>query len=405
MSRRAAAVEILVVGGGLVGAAAALAAARLGREVLWLRPESGLVEGRDPGAIALAPAACALLAALGLGGALAEETQPVARMEVWDEGGRIVFDAAELGLAELARIAPPRRLHAALESAAGGAARVLAVTRLEPLAVESEERAIRLRLAGGESIAASLLLAADGAASPLRALLGVATAGRDYGAEALTFPVASERPHRATALQRFLPGGPIALLPRAGGLAQVVWSLPKPTARRLAESGEAALAAAAGKALEDRLGALRPAGAPVHFPLRLVLAERVAGPRFALLGDAAHQLHPLAGQGANLGLLDVAWLAAALARAARRGLDPGSPAALAPFARARLSEGWVMGLALDGLERLFAAESPLWPALRRAGVALCDRLPALKRWFARQASGWAAWPPEFPLPGGREGWS
>jgi 2-octaprenyl-3-methyl-6-methoxy-1,4-benzoquinol hydroxylase/2-octaprenylphenol hydroxylase len=387
--------EIVIVGGGLLAAVSAAALADEGFAVLWLGGEDS-PRWRGPGPLAIAPAGRALLERHRLWPGAPPEGQPVERMRVWDASGAIRFDAAELGVPELARIVDGVRLY---ETALAAARATLAVEAGEIATVEPTAEAVRLVLADGRRRLARLLVACDGADSPLRRMLGIPAVERDYGARALTFRVKGSLPHQATAYQRFLPGGPIALLPLADGSSQVVWSAPESTAHRLSGLGVEALAQAATEASERCLGTLRVDEPGRALPLRMRLAERFAAERVALLGDAAHQVHPLAGQGANLGLLDLAWLLATLGRAHRRGLDLGGAAVLASYACNRRSDAGLAALAFDGLERLFAPAEGALVGLRRVGLALVDRLPALKRWLAREAMGWSAWPAQLSLPG------
>lgn len=388
--------DIVISGEGLLAAVSAAALAEEGFAVSWIGGEDP-PRWRGPGPIAIAPAGRALLERYRLWPGPPPEGQAVQRMRVWDAGGLISFSAAELAVPELARIVDGVRLFE--HALAAARARVVAEAN-RIVAVEPGPDAVRLVLADGRSRLARLLLACDGADSPLRRLIGIPTLERDYGASALSFRVRSPLPHDATAFQRFLPGGPIALLPLADGASQVVWTRPEPAARALNALKPEALARAATEASEECLGALEIEGACRFLPLRMRLAEGFAAERVALLGDAAHQVHPLAGQGANLGLLDLAWLIAVLARARRRGLDLGSRAVLARYAQNRRSAAGLAALAFDGLERLFSsAEGPL-VELRRMGLSLVDRIPPLKRWLAHEAMGWSAWPAELPISGG-----
>lgn len=392
MSASSRSAELLVVGGGLIGAAAAALFARAGFAVLWLGAPAPDFRLRGPGPLAIAPAGRALLLRHGLWPTPALSEQPVQRMRIWDGSAALTFSAAELEVPALAYIVAGEALHAMLASVARTEAVCVGADSAEIAEIGLLGGGVELRLASGESIRARVLLLCDGASSPLSRQLGVAALERDYAAQALLLEVRGERPHQATAFQRFLPGGPLALLPLAHGASQVVWTLPEVEARRILRFSAPERLAAIEAASEGCLGALREATEPLALPLRMRLAERYAGDRFVLLGDAAHRVHPLAGQGANLGLLDLAWLLAALQWARRRGLDLGSPAVLERYARPRRSDATLAGLFFDGVERLFSTSRPWVVGGRRLGMWIADRWLPLKRFFAQQAMGWATWP-------------
>lgn len=391
--RRAPALDVAVVGGGMVGAAAALALARAGFS-------TALLEARAPAAwdanaevdlrvVGLAPSSVMLLDELGVWTSIREaRAGPYSHMHVWDaeSGAAIDFDAASEGRDRLGYIVENSlvqwMLWQALETAG--------VRRLCPVAVkgfEAREDRIQLELADGETLAAGLLVAADGAASPLRQLAGIGTRGRDYAQRAVVAHVATERPHEDTAWQRFLPGGPLALLPLADGRSSVVWSLPEAEARRVLALDEQAFLDALGVASDFRLGRIVAATPRAAFPLKLQLAERYQADRFVLLGDAAHAVHPLAGQGVNLGLRDVAELRDTLVAARAAGRDIGAVHVLRRYARRRRSADTLDALGFDALARIYAWQSPALVAARGVGVCLLDRLAPLKRKLSEHAAG------------------
>lgn len=377
----------------MVGAACALALARRGFSV-------ALLEAREPQAwhagepedlrvIALAPSSARLLDELGVWrGIEAARVSPYAHMRVWDaaSGAELVFDAIRQGRAQLGWIVENKLVAWTLWNALGAAG----VRRVCPAQVESftqrEDRVV-LDLAGGEPLTATLLVIADGAGSRLREQAGIAAHGRDYHQRAVVAHVATERAHEATAWQRFTQEGPIALLPLADGRSSIVWSLPEARAREVLALDGAAFCEAVGLASDFRLGRVHAATPRASFPLRLQVAERFAAGRCVLLGDAAHAVHPLAGQGANIGLRDVAELAAVLGGAHDAGRDFAASHVLQRYARRRRSAGALDACAFDAVERMFAWQAPGWTALRGLGVRAVDALGPLKRALAAHAAG------------------
>jgi 2-polyprenylphenol 6-hydroxylase len=401
--RRAPALDVAVVGGGMVGAAAALALARAGFS-------TALLEARAPTAwhvsdevdlrvVGLAPSSLALLDDLGVWTSIRDaRAGPYAHMHVWDaeSGAAIDFDAASEGRDLLGYIVENNlvqwTLWQALEAAGGGfsATSVCGVRRLCPAEVkgfEAREDRIQLQLADGEILAARLLVAADGAASPLRQLAGIGTRGRDYAQRAVVAHVRTERPHENTAWQRFLPSGPLALLPLADGRSSLVWSLPEAAAQRVLALDDQAFLDELGIASDFRLGRIVGSTKRAAFPLKLQLAERYQADRFVLLGDAAHAVHPLAGQGVNLGLRDVTELRDTLVAARIAGRDIGAAHVLRRYARRRRSADTLDALGFDALARIYAWQSPAMVAARGFGVRLLDHLAPLKRRLSEHAAG------------------
>jgi len=391
--RRAPTLDVAVVGGGMVGAAAALALARAGFS-------TALLEARAPAAwdadaevdlrvVGLAPSSVMLLDELGVWTSIREaRAGSYSHMHVWDaeSGAAIDFDAHSEGRDRLGYIVENNLVQWMLWQALQTAG-VRVLCPAEVKAFEAREDRIQLELADGETLAAGLLVAADGAASPLRQLAGIGTRGRDYAQRAVVAHVTTERPHEDTAWQRFLPGGPLALLPLADGRSSIVWSLPEAEARRvLALDGQAFLDEL-GVASDFRLGRIVAATPRAAFPLKLQLAERYQADRFVLLGDAAHAVHPLAGQGVNLGLRDVAELRDTLIDARAAGRDIGAAHVLRRYARRRRSADTLDALGFDALARIYAWQSPVLVAARGMGVRLIDRLAPLKRKLSEHAAG------------------
>jgi ubiquinone biosynthesis UbiH/UbiF/VisC/COQ6 family hydroxylase len=403
-------VDVAVVGGGMVGAAAALALARGGLQVALLEARAPTAWSADHEVdlrvVGLAPSSLALLDELGVWTSIRNARAGSYRhMHVWDaaSGASIDFDAASEGREALGCIVENNlvqwTLWQALEAAGGSSSAscarstgtsVCSVRRLCPAEVtgfESREDRIQLQLADGGTLSAALLVAADGAGSPLRQLAGIGTRGRDYAQRAVVAHVATERPHQDTAWQRFLPGGPLALLPLSDGRSSLVWSLPEAEAQHVLALDDRAFRDELGAASDFRLGRITGTTPRAAFPLKLQLAERYQAERMVLLGDAAHAVHPLAGPGVNLGLRDVTELRDTLLAARQAGRDIGAAHVLRSYARRRRSADTLDALGFDALARIYAWQSPPLVAARGLGVRLLDRLAPLKRRLSDHAAG------------------
>ncbi|NLW96186.1 FAD-dependent oxidoreductase [Luteimonas wenzhouensis] len=384
--------DVAVVGGGAVGAACALALAREGLDVRLLdaaRLPAWSAGDPDLRVYALAPDNVALLDSLEVWDAVrAARAQPYRRMEVWDAAGGepIVFDADALARPGLGWIVENRllvdMLWRALERAG---VQVSCPARVE--ALEQGAEAAVLRLEDGTAVAARIVVAADGAASPLRRMAGIGAAVHDYGQQGVVGYVRTASPHQDTAWQRFLPTGPLALLPWVDGACSIVWTLPADEATRILALDDDAFADALTTASGARLGEVRPLGRRAGFPLRRQLSDRQYAGRVLVVGDAAHAVHPLAGQGVNLGLRDVAALRDQVARARGRGVAWDAPHRLARWARARRSDSAVAAYAFEGLNLLFSNDAPLPTLLRGPALGLAGRVPPLVALFWRRAAG------------------
>lgn len=385
--------DVAVVGGGMAGAAMALALARAGFR-------TGLLEARVPVSwspdaevdlrvVGLAPSSVALLDELGVWPSIrAARVGPYEHMHVWDaeSGAAIDFDAASEGRDRLGYVVENNLVQWMLWQQLQPAG----IRLMCPAAVtgfEAREDRIQLQLADGGRLSAGLLVAADGAASPLRQLAGITTHGRDYAQSAVVAHLCTERPHQHTAWQRFLRSGPLALLPLADGRSSLVWSLPEADAQRVLALDEQAFAEEVGVASDFRLGRITASSARAAFPLRLRLAERYQAERVVLLGDAAHAVHPLAGQGVNLGLRDVVELRDTLVAARMAGRDIGACHVLRRYARRRRSADTLDAWGFDALARVYALQSPPLVAARGLGVRLLDRISPLKRRLSDHAAG------------------
>ncbi len=315
---------------------------------------------------------------------------PYERMVVWDESGvaeghgSLTFDCAELGEPDLGFIVDGRALQENSMGAAVAAGAVPVESAVR--SIEVGDGGVRIALVDQRELGARLLIAADGASSRTRALLGIATAGHAYHQDALVAHVRTAKPHRSTAWQRFLSTGPIALLPLSDGRSSIVWSVVREEAERLRALDAAGFAAAVQEASGGVLGEIEITTPIASFPIRLQYALDYARPRAALIGDAAHAVHPLAGQGLNLGLLDCASLAEALGEGGASG-SLGDLAPLRRYERRRKSENLIAAAAFDGLERLFSSSNPGAARLRAAGLGAVGRLPFVRKRLARRALG------------------
>jgi len=246
---------------------------------------------------------------------------------------------------------------------------------------------ILVALADGRTIAARLLVAADGARSGIRQRAGIATHGWDYGQSGIVTTVAHEREHGGRAEEHFLPGGPFAILPLKGRRSSIVWTDTTAEADRIVALPDAEFHAELERRFGLHLGEISAIGARLAFPLGFAVARTFVAERIALVGDAAHVIHPVAGQGLNMGLKDVAALAEVIVDAARLGIDPAT--VLERYQRWRRFDTMAMGVATDGLNRLFSNRSEVLRAVRDLGLGVVDRLPVLKRMFIREAAGLA----------------
>lgn len=396
--------DVAIVGGGPVGLTLALALDQAGAKVAVIDqapPETALAPHFDGRAFAIAYANYRMWRALGIAQTLDPHIQPIEKIMVTDgrplnarNGGgpsllHLYFDSEEIDGATKAEplgyMVENRYLRVALDAAIRARP---SITRLAPMGVESFETAAAgatLHLKDGAQVKAPLLVGADGRKSFVRQSLRIRTIGWPYKVTAIVATVAHEKPHGAVAHEFFLPSGPFAILPLTGNRANIVWAEPHAVAAALMELDPADFLAELALRFGDFLGELKLEGPRFSYPLSLQFAEKMIAPRAALAGDSAHAIHPIAGQGLNMGLKDVAALAECVADSLALGLDAGDANALERYQRWRRFDNVAMALATDGFDRLFSNDSPRLRLARDLGMAAINAFGPARRYFMRTA--------------------
>jgi 2-octaprenylphenol hydroxylase len=385
--------DVVVVGGGMVGAALACALAQRDFSVALLEAREPAFDwdpaGHDLRVSAITRASQRLLQNLGAWQAMLDErATPYQQMHVWDRAGfgEIHFDAADLAEPDLGHIVENRVIVRALwELLEGSRTEVLVPVRLA--ALDLSDGGAVLALDDGRTLNAGLVVGADGARSQVRELAGIESRGQPYDQHAVVATVRAELGNRSTAWQRFMRDGPLALLPLELDLFSIVWSTAPNEAERLCALPEDEFNTLLTEASESRLGRLTLQGARAAFPLRLQHAEQYVLPGLALVGDAAHVIHPLAGQGVNLGFLDAGALVDALIAGRERGRMPGALATLRRYERTRKGHNTATQLAMDAFKHLFSNDSSVLSLARNLGLGAAGRLTPLRRLFERVALG------------------
>jgi 2-octaprenyl-6-methoxyphenol hydroxylase len=399
-------IDVLIAGGGFAGLTLAIAlrqALGSGFSVALADPMFGRSHADDERASAIVTSVRRLFETLGIWQALAGEAQPILDMAVTDsrldDAVRPTFltFGGEVEPGEpFAHMIENRFLIGALETKGRDLdvdLRATAVANSSSPARGGERRGgdddgwIGVTLADGSTVVARLLVAADGARSSIRERAGIAVHGWNYGQSAIVVNVSHERSHEGRAIEHFLPAGPFAILPLKGNRSSIVWTETTAEAKRLVALPDDAFHAELERRFKLHLGDITAVSARRVHPLGFFVARSFTAERIALVGDAAHVIHPIAGQGLNMGLKDVAALAEVIVDAARLGLDPGAASTLERYQRWRRFDTMTMGLATDGLNRLFSNRSDVLRVVRDIGLGLVDRVPNLKHLFIREAAG------------------
>ena len=384
--------DVIVVGGGMVGAATALALARRDYEVVLIEREPPApLGGDDPFDLrvsALAPASIALLDRLGAWESIrAERAALYRRMRVFDAvaSGDLTFDAAEIGRPYLGYIVENRRVQLALWEQLAGCDNVEVLTGSVPQRLELGERNARVTLADGRVVTADLVVGADGQRSWVREAAGIGASSRDYPVAAQILSVETAYPQQDITWQRFTPDGPQAFLPLAGARGSLVWYDAPERVRARHALSPTALRDEACAHFPAELGEIERVAGQAWFPIRRLHAHRYSAERVVLVGDAAHAIHPLAGQGANLGFADVDALDALVAE--QDGQAPASIRLARAYERRRRADNQLVQSLMDGFDWGYRRRDPVTVAARTAATQLVAGVPPLRRWMTRMAGG------------------
>ena len=388
--------DILIAGGGLSGLPLALACAQGGLSVTVvdaLDPATATDAKFDGRVSAIAFASCRMLAQLGVTQHLEGQMQPINDIMVSDgrvrEGASpffLHFDHREIGDEPLGHLIENRHMRIALQKAVADQPLIRLIAPQSVTRVDYGAQAVAT-LGNGEKVSARLCFAADGRGSPTREAAGIKTVGWDYGQTGIVCTVEHEIPHDGVAQEYFLPGGPFAILPMVGNRASLVWTEKTADAKAILTLSDEAFADEMRARFGDYLGDCAPVGPRWSYPLTLQLARDYVRPRLALVGDAAHGIHPIAGQGLNLGLRDVAAAAEVVVDAARLGLDIGALDVLERYQRWRRFDNVALSLLMDGLNRLFSNDIGPVRLARDLGLGLVNQIGPARRFFMRHAGG------------------
>ncbi|WP_102225524.1 FAD-dependent monooxygenase [Acidimangrovimonas sediminis] len=389
--------DVIVVGGGLNGPALALALAQSGLRtvVIDALPEAArAAEDFDGRAYALALASQRMLAVLGLWSRVADRAQPINEVKASDgragEGPAplfLHFESGEIEEGPMGFMLEDRFLRGALIEAMAAEPGITRLSGETVVAQEIDAGEARVTLASGRAVRGRVLAGCDGRASGTAVRAGIRRTGWGYGQTALVCAIEHDLPHHGIAQQFFMPSGPLAMLPLPGNRTAIVWSERDETAKAIQSLDDTAYLEALRLRVGDYLGGIRLVGKRYTYPLSLTLANSYVAPRLALVGDAAHGVHPIAGQGLNLGLRDVGALAEVLVEAQRRGEDIGALDVLERYQRWRRFDSTLLALGMDTVNRVFSNDNPLLRGVRDLGLGAVSALPGLRRRFIREAAG------------------
>ncbi len=389
--------DVLIVGGGLNGLSMGLALASGGFEVTIvdaLDPKVALAADFDGRVFAVAFASCRMYEALGLWDALAPQAQPINDIMVSDGTVRegpspffLHFDHTEIGDAPLGHLMESRHMRAVLTQAVLDHERIDYRAPAKRVSSEADAYGFSVTLDDGSTLRSRLCLAADGRGSPLRQEAGIKTIGWSYDQVGIVTTVAHEHDHEGVAQEYFLPSGPFAILPMTGKRSSLVWTEKTAQAEAILALDNARFREELAARFGDYLGDIEPVGPVWSYPLNLVLAREYVAPRLALVGDAAHGVHPIAGQGLNLGLRDVAVMAEVLTDAQRLGQDIGAFDVLERYQKWRRFDNVSLSLMMDALNRLFSNDIVPVRLARDVGLGIVNRFGPARRLFMRHAGG------------------
>lgn len=389
--------DISIVGGGLAGPALALALADAGFRVCVIDRLPNTVRqdaGFDGRAYALALSSVRLLKGIGIWPMVADHAQPMLEIKVTDgragEGPApwmMHFDHAEIEEGAMGQMVEDRHLRRAILDRLNASDRITHLSEQEVIAQSPDANGITLTLASGQTVTSRMVVGADGRASGAAQRAGISRTGWSYGQTAVVCAVEHEKPHGGVAHQFFMPNGPLAILPLTENRSSIVWSETDTRAAMLAQLPDDAFLDELRPAFGSFLGQIGLAGQRFTYPLNLTLADSMIGDRLALIGDAAHGVHPIAGQGLNAGLRDVAALADVLMDARRTGQDVGGPQVLQRYQQWRRFDTATLAIATDTFNRLFSNDNPLLRAARDVGMGVVNAIPGLRRGFVREAAG------------------
>ncbi len=389
--------DILIVGGGLNGPALALALAQTGHTVTIVDALAQKVRKNaafDGRAYALALASQRLLQTIGVWDRVAEHAQPMLEIKVTDgHAGTgpspffMHFDHAEIEEGPMGYMVEDRHLRRAFLDAMDADSNITQINGRTVIAQDQSATGVTLTLDDGSTLTGSLLVGCDGRRSGTAARAGIKRSGWDYGQTALVCAIEHDLPHHGIAHQFFMPPGPLAILPLTGNRSSIVWSERTDAAKRINALPEADYLQVLRPRFGDFLGDINLAGDRFTYPLNLTIANAFIGERMALVGDAAHGMHPIAGQGLNAGLRDVGALAEVLTLAGRRGEDIGSVLVLERYQEWRRFDTAALAMATDVFNKLFSNDNPLLRVGRDIGMGIVGSLPGLRRGFVREAAG------------------